>query len=201
MSTYEAAHLLREARGGSTAAPLELFMRIRAELRASPSPPPGTPARSRIEAAYEALVPAARRSEAYHASFLSIGAAALRDVLAQPGRIQPQRSAPARRPAVSFQTLGRALAAGTALQARHRAALSRLDAALDRLGHRPGRVAEIVEGRLFAQMTDRELALALGLSEEAVRTQAARGRQWLRRAGTSRRSTTARRRPPGLQQR
>jgi len=108
------------------------------------------------------------------AHFLAIAARAMRQVLVEHAR---RRLADKRGGGAVHVTLGAADSAHVAGDE----ALVALDEALDRLGVAKPRLRALVEHRFFAGMSERETAVALGISERTAQREWALARAWLYR--------------------
>lgn len=191
--------LLLSAQNGSTAAPIELFVRIRETIQTLATDTPliarGISVRTRIDAAYLHLVGSAAPSRTPYATFLAIGATAMRHLLTREAETQladrrPHRAVP------SFQTLGHLLHTGGALKPRHWAILHTLNEALDHLERQQPQMAEVLEGYLFSQMGNDELALAYTRPIHTVQSTLAAGMTWLHRYDAADRFSVGNRQHP-----
>lgn len=200
MPRHDTVNLLASTRSGSTAAPLELFIQIRETLQTLVGDAPLVSAeastRTRLHAAYQRMVPHEARTPERQATFLSVGAAATRHLLKQEAESRLEH-APVPGSTPSFQVLSQMLRDGAPFDSRHWRTLLALDDALTQLNWHQPQAAEILEGRLFGQMRDDELARALTLSTSAVQNGLSAGMTWLRRYEAADRSSAAHR--PQLQ--
>jgi len=200
MPTHDAVpRLIQSVRGNSTAAPLELFIRIRDELstlaQGRSLVRPGIPPRTYVDAAFRNMVPVEARTQANHAAFLSIASTAVRHLLTREAKTQ-LRSHSARLPATSLEVIEPMIREGDPLEPRHLKTLLVLDSALGALESHHALQAQIVEGRLYGQMNGAVLAIAHDVSIDVARREAALGMTWLHRHGMPSRPIADRLQPP-----
>ncbi len=197
MLSTDIPYLLKSARSGSSAAPIELFVQIREAVQTltggAPLVTSNLPARTCIHAAFVQLSPAQAPDPESYATFLTLGASAVRKLMVEAARQQLDRTT-VHRSTPSFQTLAQMMRDGTAFEPRHWSTLLSLDAALSTLGQDKPQVAHALEGRLFGQMNEDELASALSLTRAAVQDTLAHGTAWLQHVEASQR-LSARHRP------
>jgi hypothetical protein len=197
MLSTDIPHLLQSARSGSTAAPIELFVQIRDAVRTltggAPMATSSLPARTCIREAYLQLSPSQAPDRKAYATFLAIGASVVRHLMVEAahqhlGRATVHRSTP------SFQTLSHMIQTGAPFESRHWSTLRSLDEALSELGRDKPQVAEALEGRLFGEMSEDELADSLSLPRSVVQSALADGDAWLQQVEAAER-LSARHRP------
>jgi len=189
MLSTDIPHLLQSARSGSSAAPIELFVQIREAVQTLTGGAPldtSLPGRTCIRAAYVQLSPAQAPDPESYATFLTLGASVVRKLMVETAQQQLDRTT-VHRSAPSFQTLAQMMRDGTSFEPRHWSALLSLDAALSTLEKDKPQVAQALEGRLFAQMNEDELASALSLPRAAVQDALAHGTAWLQQVEASER--------------
>lgn len=172
----EVTRLLESARAGERAAVDQLMPMVYDELKRIAKSqldrhydPPTLQATSLVHEAYLKLAGGAPLQAENRAHMLSIAARAMRQVLVDQAR---RRGA---------QKRGGAWRQATLLDEHHAIALKMddvltLNEAIERLEPRQ---RQIVESRFFAGMEEREIALALGVSERTVRREWIKARAWL----------------------
>lgn len=200
MPTHDAIpRLIRSVRGNSTAAPLELFIRIRDELSTlTPGRSlvrAGVPPQTYIDAAYRNMVPLQARTRAYYATFLSIASTAVRHLLTREAQTR-LREHPVRLSATSPEVIESTIRDGAALEPRDLKTLLVLDKALDQLEACHALQSQVLEGRFYGTMREDELAEAHNVPIEVVQREAAHGMAWLRRHSMPFPPTVDRLQPP-----
>lgn len=197
MLSTDIPQLLQSARSGSSAAPIELFVQIRDTIQmltdGAPMATSSLPPRTCIHAAYLQLSPSQPPDPGSYATFLTIGASAVRHLMIEAAQQRLDR-ATSHRSTPSFQTLTQTMQEGALFEPRYWSALLALDEALSALDREEPQVAEALEGHLFARMSEDELATALSLSRAAVQDALSTGYAWLQQVEASRR-LSARNRP------
>lgn len=172
----DVTRLLESARAGERSAVDQLMPMLYDELRRiaqyqldQHSDPPTLQATSLVHEAYLKLAGSAGLSAESRAHMLSIAARAMRQVLVDQAR---RRGAQKRGGAWQQTTLADEHQA-IALRMEDVVALNE---ALERLDPRQ---RQVVESKFFAGMDEREIALALGISERTVRREWIKARAWL----------------------
>lgn len=175
--------LIDQARNGSFAAPVEIYVRIDELVGDRVSPRQllqgeAQPA-ALLHEAYRTLTAPAHRTAAQRAYALAVGAAVLRRRLAH--HATANASAPGAARSLPADTVDALLAPDASLSALSTDTLPAFDAALHQLGAQHARPAHIIECRLFGGMPVDLIALALERTPEQIRAGDSTARAWLRR--------------------
>lgn len=176
--------LIDQARNGSFAAPVEIYVRIDEFVGDRVSPRQllqgeAQPA-ALLREAFLTLTAPTHRTRARHAYVFMIGAAVIRRRLADYATSTVQASPTDVLP-LSMETVDALLPPDPSLSAVPAAAMGVLDAALDELEAQHADQAQPLECRLFGGMPIDLIALALGRSPDCVQAEDASACAWMRR--------------------
>lgn len=174
--------LIDQARNGSSAAPVEVYVRIDAFIGDRTSAQQllqgEVPPAEIIRETYLALTAPKERTDVRRAYFFAIGATAIRRHLADHAQTTDQRSPEDARP-LSSSAVDALLAPDAPLSALPAEAIHVFDAALSQLEGDHPLQAQIIECRLFGGMPVDTIAAALDRSPNTVQAEEAAARAWL----------------------